>query len=143
MSVNRKNRPCAAPLVLALALSSAHAGTIYKCTQADGRVAFQEAPCARSDKQAEVGALRHAGEAKAAAAKPASDKPKTPSKPQDARTQAGTAVFASLGHTHPHAAMLACQRELKGTAAAGDGQCLQQCLNTWVEQYKNTPNPVR
>lgn len=143
MNVNRKSRLRAVPLVLLLVLSSAQAGTIYKCTQADGRVAFQEAPCARSDKQAEVGALRRAGEAKAAAAKPASEEAKSASQPQDACTQAGEAVFASLGHTHPHAAMLACQRELKGTDAASDGQCLQQCLNTWVEQYKKTPNPAQ
>lgn len=34
---------------------SAYAGSVYQCKQADGRVAFQQTPCAPSDVQQQVG----------------------------------------------------------------------------------------
>ena len=48
---------------------TAQAATIYQCKQADGRVAFQEMPCAATATQAEVGKTTHAAPPPVAKAK--------------------------------------------------------------------------
>jgi hypothetical protein len=140
MAGNEKGWLHAGSLALVLAIPSVHAGAIFKCTQADGRVAFQETPCARSDKQAEVGAIQHAGAPAAAPAKSVADKPKAAPAVQNVCTQAGKTVFARFGRTQPHAAWLACQRELKDSQASEPpgSQCQEQCVDSWVEQYKSS-----
>lgn len=135
-----------AALALLLGVSAASAGSIYKCTQADGGVAFQETPCASHARQTEVGSIARAGNGSAASADAATaDAPArktgTASSGKDECVVAGESVFAGIGRSHPHAAMLACQRELKGRDV--DSECLERCLNTWVEHYKNAPEPDR
>ena len=119
------------------ALASAHAGSIYQCKQSDGKVAFQETPCAASATQTQVNQHQRPDAA------PKATKPSTPPQPATASkveptanlcVQAGRAVHARLQQTHPQAAFNACRKELAELAT--NMECVQACMDAWVAAYK-------
>ena len=135
-------------LILAAAAwgaQTAQAATIYQCKQADGRVAFQEMPCAASASQAEVGKTTHTAPprapktppASAAAAPAAADTPAPASaakRDPNVCVTVGREVYSTIKQSHPQAAMQACKKHLE--MFANNMACLQTCVETWVGEYK-------
>ena len=134
--------------VLACCASAAAAGTIYQCKQANGKVAFQEVPCAQADTQAEVGKTTHAAPARAAKSPaPAADakaRPASAAEPVDpanaelasCRT-AGVQLFdpALEQHLqHPQAAFNGCKKALPAPLKR-NGLCLDACVQGWAGEY--------
>ena len=135
-------------LILIAAGCIAHttqAATIYQCKQADGRVAFQEMPCAATASQAEVGKTTHAAPprapktppASAAAGAPAADTPAPASaakRDPNVCVTVGREVYSTIKQSHPQAAMQACKKQLE--MFANNMACLQTCVETWIGEYK-------
>ncbi|WP_395023753.1 DUF4124 domain-containing protein [Comamonas odontotermitis] len=116
-------------------LASAHAGSIYQCKQSDGKVAFQETPCAASATQTQINQHQRP-DAAAPNAKPGAQ-PAAATKEEPAANlcvQAGRAVHARLQQTHPQAAFNACRKELAELAT--NMECVQACMDAWVAAYK-------
>ena len=120
------------------ALASAHAGSIYQCKQSDGKVAFQETPCAASATQTQINQHQRPDAAAPKAAKPGTQPAvATATKEEPAANlcvQAGRAVHAQLQQTHPQAAFNACRKELAELAT--NMECVQACMDAWVAAYK-------
>ena len=121
---------------------TAQAATIYQCKQADGRVAFQEMPCAATATQAEVGKTTHAAPPPAAKAKASVAAPSSAAAAAatgyDACSQAGTQLFdpsREQSLQHPQAALNGCRKAVPA-AMSSDNQCLQTCLQSWVGEYQ-------
>ena len=113
---------------------TAQAATIYQCKRADGRVAFQEMPCAATASQAEVGKTPPAT---AAAAAPAADTPAPASSAKrdpNVCVTVGREVYSTIKQSHPQAAMQACKKQLE--MFANNMACLQTCVETWIGEYK-------
>ena len=118
-------------------LHSAHATTIYKCKQADGKVAFQEMPCALSDAQSVVSQPIRTAAPKAT--------PVSTPEPSDTEVteyvacrQTGIKVFDPTrpqGLQHPQAAFNLCKKTLPSPMNQ-NGICLDACVQAWVGEYK-------
>ena len=125
-------------LASSAALASAHAGSIYQCKQSDGKVAFQETPCAASATQTQINQHHRPDAAAPKAAQPgAQPAAATATKEEPAANlcvQAGRTVYARLQQTHPQAAFTACKKELAELAT--HMECMQACMDTWVAAYK-------
>lgn len=134
--------------LLACGASAAAAGTIYQCKQANGKVAFQEVPCAQADTQAEVGKTIHAAPARATKSPaPAADSKTKPAsmaeqeEPADAKyaacRPAGVQLFdpALEQHLqHPQAAFNGCKKALPAPLKR-NGLCLDACVQGWAGEY--------
>ena len=128
-------------------LPSVQAGSIYQCKQADGRVAFQEIPCAHSDAQKQISQSQRPSPATPAAGAAAkSDKAAPADTPAPTKASiepagatglqacndAGVAIAQrTLGH--PQAAYQACQKELP--ARKRDQACMEACIHAWLRGY--------
>ena len=132
-------------LAAAWGTHSAQAATIYQCKQADGRVAFQEMPCAATATQAEVGKTTHAAPPRApkapTAAAPAAPTAAATTEPATAAKRdpnvcvtVGREVYSIIKQSHPQAAMQACKKHLE--MFANNMACLQTCVETWITEYK-------
>ncbi|MFE1570306.1 DUF4124 domain-containing protein [Comamonas odontotermitis] len=119
------------------ALASAHAGAIYQYKQSDGKVAFQETPCATSATQTQINQHQRPDAATKATRPGTPPQPAAASRAEPAANlcvQAGRAVHARLQQTHPQAAFNACRKELAELAT--NMECVQACMDTWVAVYK-------
>ena len=135
-------------LIVAIAAWGTHnaqAATIYQCKQADGRVAFQEMPCATTATQAEVGKTTHAAPPRApktqatavaptAPAAASTAEPTTAKRDPNVCVTAGREVYSVIKQSHPQAAMQACKKHLE--MFANNMACLQTCVETWIGEYK-------
>lgn len=131
-------------------LPSAQAGSIYQCKQADGRVAFQQIPCAHSDAQAQVGKTSAttptapSRESPApSSASPATITLRSPVSPICAQT--GRELFnpaLTLAQTPPpknisHSCKVKLPRELNQNEL-----CIDACYLVWYDEFKKKFGPI-
>lgn len=139
----KMSSPWQLPLLMVVAMgitwSNAQASTIYQCKQADGKIVFQEIPCATSAVQSVITpAIRAVSPKTAPASTPQAS---LPQETGDAVCrQTGVSVFdpsRPQGLQHPQAAFNLCKKTLAAPMNR-DGVCLETCVQAWVEEYKKT-----
>lgn len=118
-------------------LPSVHAATIYKCKQANGKLAYQEIPCVTSDVQTVVKQTTRIVPSKSVSVStPASSDPEKTE--ETVCRQTGVKIFDPTREQqlqHPHSAFILCQKILPSPMNK-EGICLNTCIQGWVGEYK-------